>query len=125
MIPFTNTKTFRAALAIASVAAIATGCRSHERTAYYHSTTPYAVGAADTSIGYQTSTTARESDNATRIAQRRVDETDTGPGTPKGDATAADPAETSTQGAGSRALVGEQKTGHFEDLYHPGTTVKR
>ncbi|HWQ93212.1 MAG TPA: YsnF/AvaK domain-containing protein [Clostridia bacterium] len=102
----THIKLLGAALAAVTVAGIASGCRSHDETAYYPTySEPAAVGGADTTTTYQSGWAA---DNTTDISQRRVDETDTGPGTPKGDAQSADPSETSSQGAGSRALVGDQ-----------------
>jgi stress response protein YsnF len=95
MTPALNwTKLHTTVLAI-SMAGLATGCRTNTDTAWH---TPTYYGGSY----------AEADDTSHSIARQRVDTTDTDPGRPGGDRTSADPSETSTLGAGSRALVGAE-----------------
>lgn len=75
------------------LAGLLAGCSSYEGGSEYNTvppTAPVVTAAPDTPMG-----------------RLRTDITDTGPGTPRGDRTSADPSEASTQGAGSRNMVGQ------------------
>lgn len=99
----------------ASVIAVLSGCSTRDHTVAYHRDDPtYSVGTTDTRLSHWT-------DDTSDIRHRRVDITDSGPGTPRGDRTSADPSETSSQGAGSRALVGRQD--YERDDYRSGGSV--
>jgi hypothetical protein len=91
------------ALAGITTAVLVAGCASHRTEIAYEPATPAYV---DTTAG-ATANVIQTAPLDLPMAVLRTDITDNGPGTVRGDATSADPSESVSQGAGSRALVGQ------------------
>ncbi|HWI58094.1 MAG TPA: DUF2382 domain-containing protein, partial [Bacillota bacterium] len=120
MTPFKEFSTLHLSLLGVSLLALASGCASQSGGTYSSTPTYYsATGATESQPG----TVASSTDTEMSMAQKRTDITDTGPGTPRGDATSANPSETSSQGAGSRALVGQGSARETAGTTQGGATV--